>query len=314
MVIVGTAEKLFNMSIRKKILITGASGLLGANLVRHYAPKSNCTGWYATNPIHFEDAKTEQIDLIEHSSVAHALRRIQPEIIIHCASASEVDWNENNPTQSKAINEDVPKFLAKESIGLRSKFIFISSPFIFNGKEGNYREGDTPGPLNTYARGKLNAEISILKSNPNSLIIRACFYGYSPSGNHSILEWILGQASKNQKIPGFTDSYFSPINVYDLAECLDSAISSNVKGILHLGSINTVSKYEFIRMVLHNYGYRRDLLKPITVDGASLHVRRPRDSSLDISLFQKILRVPARTVVDGLDRFTSKPNPFTPPP
>ena len=302
------------MPIRKKILITGASGLLGANLVCHYAEKSNCTGWYATNPIYFKGAKTEQIDLTEYSSVAQALRRIQPEIIIHCASASDVDWNENHPTHSKAINEDVPKFLAQESIELGSKFAFISSPFIFDGQDGNYREGDPPGPLNTYARGKLNAEISIAKSNPNALIIRACFYGYSPSGNHSILEWILGLASKNQEIPGFTDSYFSPINVYDLSQALDAAISTKVKGILHLGSINTVSKYEFIRMVLNNYEYNADLLKPITIDDASLNVSRPRNSSLDISLFQEILRIPARTVVDGLDRFMSKPNPFAPQP
>ena len=67
-------------------------------------------------------------------------------------------------------------------------------------------------------------------------------------------------------------------------------------------------------MVLHKYEYNADLLIPITVDGASLNVSRPRDSSIDISLFQEILRAPARTVVDGLDRFTSKPNPFAPQP
>ena len=298
------------MPIPKNVLITGASGLLGSNLVRHYATKSNCTGWYRTNPISFEGAKTEQIELTEQPSVAAALQRIKPEVIIHCASASDVDWNENHPTLSKAINEDVPKFLAQKSMELGIKFIFISSPFIFDGTVGNYREVDPPGPLNTYARGKLNAEQYILECDPNSLIIRACFYGYSPSGNHSLLEWIIGRANRNQNLPGFTDSYFSPINVYDLAEALDKAILAKAKGILHLGSIDTVSKYKFIQMVLHSYRYKADLLKPTSVDEVGLSVSRPRDTSLNISLSEEILGKHAHTVINGLNRFAAKPNPF----
>jgi dTDP-4-dehydrorhamnose reductase len=109
----------------------------------------------------------------------------------------------------------------------------------------------------------------------------------------------------------FPDSYFSPISVNDFAEALESAMVTDQSGILHIGSSNTISKYEFIRMVLQGFDLDTTLLKPITVDEARLNANRPRDTSLNVTRLEKIWGRSAPTAADGMKRFASKSSPFS---
>jgi dTDP-4-dehydrorhamnose reductase len=298
------------MSEPAKVLVTGSSGLLGANLVRYYAPKSETTGWYATNPIKIDSARIEKIDITDHQSVSMALERIQPDIIVHCAAATNVEWCEQNPVQAKAINETATEFLATKALDLDAKFVFISSDSVFDGHSSKYAETNSPGPLNAYASGKVRSEKSIAGANPNALTIRSYFYGYSPAGTRSILEWVLVRAQSGNEVPGLTDSYFSPISVDDFADALDAVITNNASGLLHIGSSDRISKYEFAKIVMEIYDCDMSLLKPITVDDLGLKADRPRDTSFDISLLESIWDKPVATVADGIRRFANSANPF----
>ena len=293
-----------------KILITGASGLLGANLARHYAPGSECTGWYATNPISIAGASLEQIDLIDHRAVSLALERLRPDLIVHCAAATDVEWCEKNPALAKAINEDATVFLAEKAVKIGSKFVFISTDSVFDGRAGNYSEQHALAPLNSYAAGKVRTEITVARINPDALIIRSFFYGHSPSGTRSLLEWVLVRALAGDQVPGFSDSYFSPISVHEFAEALDAAIAADISGVLHLGSSETVSKYEFARMVMEEYDCDMALLRPITVDDAGLTADRPRNTSLSVKLLESVWGRSAPSVAEGITRVASEPNPF----
>ena len=293
-----------------KVLVTGASGLLGANLVRHYAPKSETTGWYATNPTEIDGAKFEKIDITDHRAVSYALERIQPDVIVHCAAATNVEWCEQNPNAAKAINETATEFLATKAKELDAKFVFTSTDSVFDGHSSNYAETDSPGPLNAYASGKVRSEKSVAGANSNALTLRSYFYGYSPSGTRSLLEWVLVRAQSGDEVPGFTDSYFSPISVDDFADALDAAITNKITGLLHLGSSDRISKYEFAKIVMEAYDCDMSLLKPITVDDAGLKADRPRDTSLNIALLESIWGKSAPTVADGISRTAASPNPF----
>ena len=293
-----------------KVLITGASGLLGANLVRHYAPKFETTGWYATNPIEIDGARIEIIDITEHQAVSTALERIQPDLIVHCAAATNVEWCEQNPDQAKAINEIATEFLATKAADIGAKFVFTSTDSVFDGHRSKYAESDPAEPLNSYASGKVRTEKLVTGVDPTALIIRSYFYGYSPAGTRSLLEWVLVRAQSGTEVPGFTDSYFSPISVDDFADALDAAITNNANGLLHLGSSDRISKYEFAKIVMETYDCDMSLLKPITVDDVGLKADRPRDTSLNIALLESIWGKPVPTVADGISRIAASPNPF----
>ena len=293
-----------------KVLITGASGLLGANLVRHYAPKTETTGWYSANPIKIDGAKFEKINITDHPAVSKALERIQPDAIVHCAAATNVEWCEQNPDQAKAINETATEFLATKAKELGAKFVFTSTDSVFNGKNSKYTESDPPEPLNSYASGKVRTENLVAGVDANALIIRSYFYGYSPAGTRSLLEWVLVRAQSENEVPGFTDSYFSPISVRDFADALDAAITNNTTGLLHLGSSDRISKFEFAKIVMEIYDCDMALLKPITVDDVGLKADRPRDTSLDVGLLESIWGQSVPTVSDGISRIAASPNPF----
>jgi len=178
------------MSKLTKVLITGASGLLGANLVRHYAGRADCTGFYGKNPISISGADLKHLELTDRQSVSRAIKQLRPDLIIHCAAATNVEWCEKHPDLAKTINEDVAIFLAELSSETGAKFVFMSTDSVFDGNSGNYLESDTPGPLNSYATGKVRAEEAVNRLNPDTLVIRSYFYGHSPSGTRSLLEWV----------------------------------------------------------------------------------------------------------------------------
>ena len=136
-----------------RVLITGASGLLGANLARHHSRNFECFGWYATNAVSINGVTMEHIDLTDHDSVTSALDRIHPDMIVHCAAATNVEWCEKNPELAKTINEDSTLLLAEKAVDLGAKFVFTSTDSVFDGKTGNYPISDVPDPLNAYAAG-----------------------------------------------------------------------------------------------------------------------------------------------------------------
>lgn len=253
----------------------------------------------------------EQIELTDHESVARSIDKTRPDLIVHCAAATDVEWCEKNPELAKRINEDATVFLAKKSVEIDAKFVYTSTDSVFDGIAGEYDELSKPAPLNSYAAGKVRTEELVADSNPNSIIIRSYFYGYSPSGTRSLLEWVLVRARAGNEVPGFTDSYFSPISVIDFADVFDAAVKAGHTGLLHLGSSNKISKYEFARLVMETFKCDMSLLKPITVDDIGLKADRPRDTSLNVDLLKSILGKPVPSVAEGFQRISYEPNPFS---
>jgi len=90
--------------------------------------------------------------------------------------------------------------------------------------------------------------------------------------------------------------------VSDFAEALEAALTAGRSGLLHLGSSNSISKYEFARIVMETYNSDMSLLSPITVDDLELKANRARDTSLNVNLLESIWYRPAQTVAEGVKR------------
>ncbi len=288
------------------LVITGASGLLGANLVLHardrgLAIAAVCHRHLVNIPL----VKAVCVDLTDSEKTREALNALRPAAVIHCAAATNLDWCEDHPTDAAAINTRASAVLAGIAKDVDARFIYISTDAVFDGSKGNYSEDDAPTPLNIYGRTKLRGEQEVIRANPSALVARVNIYGWNAQNKLSLAEWVLDGLRAGRTVPGFTDVYFTPILVNDLAEILLAMLDRNLTGLYHVGGSEKLSKFDFARKVALTFGFDPGQVAPARLADAPLRARRAPDMSMNTG---KIVKALGRAMPDadsGLRRFLS---------
>ncbi len=284
-------------------IVTGASGLLGSTILmegRKSIP--SLVGQYWEHPIHIVGTDSLRMDLRDVDSACETLRSFRPDVIIHCAAATNVDWCEDHVTEAHHLNAEVPGALAKTARNMGTRFVHISTDAVFDGKTGNYSETDLTGPVNEYAKSKLCAEHEVLSQNPDALVLRVNMYGWSAQ-RRSLAEWVLRELEAERPVPGFIDVWFCPILVNDLAEIILGLIQSGASGIYHAAGSERISKFEFARRVAAIFGHDPSKLNPTLLAEAKLRAARSPDMSLNTAKIAEKLRRSMPDVNSGLVRF-----------
>jgi dTDP-4-dehydrorhamnose reductase len=286
------------------ILVTGASGLLGSNLVLHLQKEGTETlAIYNKKPIFFENVQSMKLDITDEKSVKNLILSKQPECIIHCAAQTDVDWCENNPSQAYKINVDATRYIAESAYKTGSPVIFISTDSVFNGERGNYSETDVPDPLNIYAKSKLQGEAEVLKTNANNIIIRTNIYGWNLQKKYSLSEWILNKLESGQTVPAFHDIIFSSILVNDLSEIILKMANERMYGLYHVGSSESCTKYEFARKLAEVFNLDIHLVQPVSIADMNLNARRPKNMSLNTIKINSNHYIKTPDIISGLKKF-----------
>jgi dTDP-4-dehydrorhamnose reductase len=286
------------------LVVTGASGLLGATLLR----SAVALGWETVGLCHEHvirspQIKTVSVDLTDEIPTRKLLSDLRPRFILHCAAATNVDWCEENPKQAEAINVRASASLAESAARLNSRFIYISTDAVFDGNKGDYIETDEPAPLNVYARSKLAGERQALKRNPSSTIVRVNIYGWNAQNKLSLAEWVLTSLEQGKRISGFTDVLFTPILVNHLVAVLLEMLERDLSGIYHVSGSEKISKFEFARRVATTFELDPGLISPCLVKDLSLKAIRPLDISLDTGRIAAEVKHAMPNIEEGLREF-----------
>jgi len=286
------------------LLVTGASGLLGANLVcTARDAKREVVGICRRHPLRISGTQMLEADLTDHGAVRALIASLRPQIIIHCAAATSVDWCEDHPEEAELINVSASSSLAQMAAELNARMVYVSTDSVFDGQTSNYSESDEPNPLNVYAKSKLRGEQEVLRHCPTALIARVNVYGWNAQDKQSLAEWILHQLTARERVNGFTDVYFSPLLANDLAEILLAMLDRGLSGIYHTVGSERVSKYEFARRVAVTFGIDPGQVVPARLTEATLRAPRPLDISLNTEKIRLALGRPMPDVESGLCRF-----------
>jgi dTDP-4-dehydrorhamnose reductase len=286
------------------ILVTGASGLLGASLVSLAREQGRqVVGLYHRHPVRLEGVKLLAADLADQAETSRIFQELRPSTVVHCAAATDVDWCEQHPEEAHRVNVMVPAAIAAITSQSGARFLYISTDSVFDGGRGNYAETDTPAPVNVYAKTKLQGEREVLRQNPAALIARVTLYGWNAQEKHSLAEWILQQLTLGNLVPGFSDVFFSPILANDLAEVILALLDENLAGLYHAVGSEPVSKYEFARRVASTFGFDPGQVAATRLSDARLKAQRPRDTTLNTAKICAALRRPMPGVDAGLRRF-----------
>lgn len=285
------------------ILVTGASGLLGANLVLAARARGcGVVGVYQRHPIRFPEAMSVCADLTDSVAAYDLLSSLQPGWVVHCAAETAVDYCEEHSEEAWRINVEMSRNLAIAARRVGVRLLYISTDSVFDGETGCYSEEHATNPLNAYARSKLAGEAAVQQESWHSLTVRTNFYGWNAVGKLSLAEWALERLELQQRVPGFDDVVFTPILVNHLSEVLLDMMELELSGVYHVAGSQWCSKYEFAQALAEVFDLDKKLVHPISVDGSDLRATRPKNTALDTGKLSRALGRAMPDVRDGLKR------------
>ena len=287
---------------RKKLLITGASGLLGNNLACYFARKFDVLGLYNEHPVVIPGIRTESCDLLDVDALRRVVDGFRPSVIIHCASLANVDACESDPELSERLNVACTGRIADALGGADTHLVYISTDSVYGGTKGRYSEEDAARPLNVYGRTKWEGERPVLKK-PGGLVLRTNLFGWNIQDKKSLGEWILGELAAGRSIGGFRDAVFSTIYTMELARVIDVAIRRKLTGLYNCGSSDSCSKYEFALKIADRFGFDRRLIRPISIDDFEFRARRGKDLSFSTKKIEEALEYRMPGIDQSVDAF-----------
>ncbi len=285
-----------------RVLITGASGLLGVNLALEAAKSHMVTG--QINSLFLKGAPFEQLsgDLLATNAVEDLIEKARPDWVIHCAALADIDACEKDPELAQRLNAELPGEFARVCKD-RARLVYISTDAVFEGTKEEYFETDIPNPVSVYARTKLMGEQMVLGNNPDAIVARINLFGWSLYGTRSLAEWFYYNLQAGNTVKGFTDVIFCTQLVNNLAGVLLQMLSQNLSGIYHVVGADCVSKYDFALEIARRLGVPESLVTPVKVREFGLHAVRSNNLHLNTDKLQKVLHCPIPRLSTGLDQF-----------
>jgi dTDP-4-dehydrorhamnose reductase len=266
-----------------RILITGASGLLGANL----ALEATALGHKVYGQAHQRRLQTSAFtalaaDLTEKGAAERLFEQARPEWVIHCAALADLEACQKDPGLAEYLNTWVPGELAEVCRQGGARLLHVSTDAVFDGRKGSYREDDVPNPLNVYAQTKLDGERVVAEVDPQALIARVNLFGHSPSGHRGLAEFFLYNLIDGKPLKGFTDVVFCPLLVNDIARIFFRMLEKGLSGLYHVFGSECLSKYDFGVRIARRFGLDPGLIAPVSVQAGGLDVARSLDLSMDV--------------------------------
>ncbi len=242
----------------QRILITGASGLLGVNIALEAARNYRVTGisnnrGLQTEAIQSKEFRIIKQDLLAPGAVERWLDKLQPDWVIHCAALANLEACEANPELAKQLNSDLPAKLAAHVARGGARFLHVSTDAVFDGRKGDYCETDLPNPLSVYARTKLAGEYAVAAANPQAIIARVNLFGWSLTGKRSLAEFFYYNLKAGKQVMGFTDVYFCPLLANHLGQIFIQMLAGGLSGLYHVVCSQSVSKYTFGQMIAQKF-------------------------------------------------------------
>lgn len=287
---------------KKKMLITGISGLLGNNLAYYFKNKYTVLGVYNSHPVVIEDVWTEKADIFSEVSFKKIVNDFDPDVLIHCAALANIDLCESDHEFADRINVYGTRIVAESIRGKKTKMVYISSDSVYEGNKGNFSEKDQVNPQNYYGLSKYKGELESLNAK-NSLILRTNFFGWNIQKKFSIAEWILHELSNSKQIKGFRDVFFSSIYTFDWAKILDTAIDHDLVGVFNCGCSTSLSKYEFALRIAGHFGLDESLIQPISIDNFKVQAKRGKNLTLDVNELKKALSYDLPLINESIGAF-----------
>ena len=271
-----------------KVMIIGATGLLGKALVRE---------WKADEVIGFG---SRDVDIRDAGRVAELVRKERPDWIVLAAAYTDVDGCESNPELAFSVNRDGAVKVAEATQAVGAKLLFLSTDYVFDGRKTSpYEAQDARNPQSVYGHSKAEAEVGVLEKVPECCIVRTSWlFG---TGGKCFPDTILRLASSRPALDVVNDQRGCPTYTVDLASALIGLCRSNAHGIVHVTNTGVCSWFEFAQEIVKSAGLTTEV-RPVSSAQMARPAPRPGYSVLSAtSLRQYGIEMPGWQ--DALQRY-----------
>jgi dTDP-4-dehydrorhamnose reductase len=292
------------MNNAKKILVTGANGLLGQKIADIFRRESEHELTLSDLQEKAEDSrgyKYIRLDITNKEEIKNAVRQYVPDVIINTAAYTNVDGCETERELSWRINVDGVKNLIIASRINDSRLVHISTDYVFDGKTGYYDENSKPNPKSFYGKGKLAAENALISSGLKYAIVRTMIlYGTGKNLRPNFALWLIDSLGKNIPVNIVIDQYGQPTMIDDLALALLRIVDKNREGIYHVCGSEYLSRFEFASKLADVFALDKRLIVPIRTPELSQPAERPMNSSFITLKAETELGIKPLNVTEGL--------------
>ena len=239
---------------RHRVLILGASGMLGSSIYRYFQKRDNfdvigaIRGNKALQIMKSQGCREfiNIIDALDEELIEDQISKIKPRFIINCIGIIKQSEASKRSIETIRINSLFPHILANLCTKYNSKLIHFSTDCVFDGTNGGYVESDLVNAVDLYGRSKALGEVDY----SNHLTIRTSIIGHELCSNLSLIDWFLSQ---EDTVLGYKNAFFSGLTTVYLAELLhDEILESNIEGLYHLSSAK-ISKLELLKKIKEIY-------------------------------------------------------------
>ena len=246
------------------------------------------------------------LDATDRDNVFKQLQKYKPDVVINAINIPSVDFCEDNIQEARKIIVDTTKNML-DACGKNIKLVFLSSDYIFDGKNGPYSENDIPNATNNYGSLKLEGEKLVLNSNPQNLVVRTTIlYGWHTSRKPNYALWTIDQLRKGNRISVVTDQYGTPTLANDLADAILKLLESKKNGIYHVVGRDLINRFDFTKKIAKVFQLDSSLVLPITSDQFDQKASRGKKLGLRTDKIQKELKIKLSGVDEGLRRMRSE--------
>ena len=251
-----------------KILVTGANGQLGKDVIRILEAEHEVFGF-----------SRKEMDIRDLDCCLEVMDRFRPDAVIHCAAYTAVDQAESEPDEAFRVNAFGSRNIALAAERVGSKICYISTDYVFDGmSDVPYNEYDNTNPASVYGKSKRAGEQLVQSLSSKYFIVRTSWV-YGRNGNNFV-KTMLRLAKERDKLKVVHDQVGSPTYTVDLSRFLSDLIVTDKYGIYHASNTGRCSWYEFACAIFEESGISVQV-DPCTTEEFPRPAPRPKFSVLD---------------------------------
>ena len=270
-----------------RILITGASGQLGAYLLAELASsRHEVIAWSGSRPERRGAVGLTPVDLADLDLVESRLDTFRPDAIIHAAAISSAEAVRLDPARAEVVNVRATRRIAEWVESNRRRLVFTSTDLVFGGLRSFHRDDDDAEPVLAYGRTKRAAELA-LSCYPSAVIARLpLLFGPSRAGRPSFFDGAVAALRRGTPQTYFADEFRTPLDYRSAATGLVRLVAADLTGNIHLAGVERMSRYELVTRLATSLGLDPALVRSNRRAEVELAEPRPADVSLATGRWQ----------------------------